>query len=843
MNTTNTADRTPRVDLVIEGMTCASCVRRVENALSKVPGVTGASVNLATETAEVELERPIDTDQLIGAVSSAGYGAHLPTLKVTGRDLIVLEVSGMTCASCVRRVENALSKVPGVTDASVNLATETAEVELERPIDTDQLIGAVSSAGYGAEIVGASQTLEEASLARQAKRKAELGARRTRLLVGAVLSVGVLVIGYGFPGKVWSDPVELVLSTPVYLWVGWIFHRTTIKNARHGAVNMDTLVSLGSTVAYAYSLVATLFLSGKPTYFDVASLIITLISLGKYLELTARSHAGESLEALMTLRPVKAHLLARADSVVEGDRTNAADVPVDALRVGDLVLVRPGEAVPTDGAVVEGSSSLDESLVTGESMPVVRGPGDAVVGGSINSLTPLVMRVTRTGDETILAQVVAAVQKAQLEKSKVQTLADSVSAVFVPVIIATSLVTFVGWMLSGHDALSSLMPAVAVLVIACPCALGLATPVATLVGTTKGAQRGILLSGGDSLEVAKYIKAIVLDKTGTLTLGQPRVVQQIVLDGFDLAEVLAIAATLEAGSEHPLARAIVEAGFRYLADNQPIILKEHRVEPGMGVYGRSGGGSEHEYLIGSLLYLQSHGVDVDISGYRLDEELDEHASLVALAIDGEVGLLLGIADPVRPDAKVGIERLQHLGLKVILASGDRAEVAKNVASDLRMDDVYFELRPQDKADLVVKMKERYGVVAMVGDGINDAPALARADVGIAVGSGTAIAMSVADMTIVHGDVSAIADAIALSRATRRIIWQNLGWALGYNLLLVPLAAFGQVPPILAALAMATSSVSVVANSLRLRRFKMGIDSSVPSEDEHMKETVSGGHVG
>uniref|UniRef100_UPI0023F51D8F heavy metal translocating P-type ATPase n=1 Tax=Ferrimicrobium acidiphilum TaxID=121039 RepID=UPI0023F51D8F len=832
MNTTSTADRTPRVDLVIEGMTCASCVRRVENALSKVPGVTGASVNLATETAEVELEQPIDTDLLIGAISSAGYGAHLPTLKVTGRDLIVLEVSGMTCASCVRRVENALSKVPGVTGASVNLATETAEVELERPIDTDQLIGAVSSAGYGAEIVGASQTLEEASLARQAKRKAELGVRRTRLLVGAVLSVGVLVIGYGFPGKVWSDPVELVLSTPVYLWVGWIFHRTTIKNARHGAVNMDTLVSLGSTVAYAYSLVATLFLSGKPTYFDVASLIITLISLGKYLELTARSHAGESLEALMTLRPVKAHLLARADSVVEGDRTNAADVPVDALRVGDLVLVRPGEAVPTDGAVVEGSSSLDESLVTGESMPVVRGPGDAVVGGSINSLTPLVMRVTRTGDETILAQVVAAVQKAQLEKSKVQTLADSVSAVFVPVIIAISLVTFVGWMLSGHDALSSLMPAVAVLVIACPCALGLATPVATLVGTTKGAQRGILLSGGDSLEVAKYIKAIVLDKTGTLTLGQPRVVQQIVLDGFDLAEVLAIAATLEAGSEHPLARAIVEAGFRYLADNQPIILKEHRVEPGMGVYGRSGGGSEHEYLIGSLLYLQSHGVDVDISGYRLDEELDEHASLVALAIDGEVGLLLGIADPVRPDAKVGIERLQQLGLKVILASGDRVEVAKNVASDLRMDDVYFELRPQDKADLVVKMKERYGVVAMVGDGINDAPALARADVGIAVGSGTAIAMSVADMTIVHGDVSAIADAIALSRATRRIIWQNLGWALGYNLLLVPLAAFGQVPPILAALAMATSSVSVVANSLRLRRFKMGIDSSVPSEDEH-----------
>ncbi len=742
------------------------------------------------------------------------------TSEVDKAPSVDLVIEGMTCASCVRRVENALTKVPGVKSATVNLATETAEVELDQSVDTNLLIGAVSAAGYDAEVAGASQTLEEASFARQAKRKAELATRRTKLIVGAVLSIGVLVIGYGFSGKVWSDPAQLVLTTPVYLWVGWIFHRTTLKTARHGAVNMDTLVSLGSSVAYAYSFAATLFFSDKPVYFDVASLIITLISLGKYFELTARSHAGESLEALMTLRPAKAHLLARGNSVVEGDRTNATDVPADALRVGDLVLVRPGEAVPTDGEVFEGSPSIDESLVTGESMPVAKNPGDALVGGSINSLTPLVMRVTKTGDETILAQIVAAVQKAQLEKSKVQRLADSVSAVFVPVIIAISAVTFAGWILSGHDFLASLIPAVAVLVVACPCALGLATPVATLVGTTKGAQRGILLSGGDSLEVAKYIKAIVMDKTGTLTLGQPRVVQQIVLNGFDLDQVLPIAATLEAGSEHPLARAIVKAGSPYLVDNKPIDLEEHLVEPGMGVYGRASNGSKHEYLIGSLPYLQSRGVYVGISGDRLVEELNERNSLVALAIDGQMGLLLGIADPVRPDAKAGIGRLQALGLKVILASGDRAEVAKSVASELGMDEVYFELTPQDKADLVAVMKERYGVVAMVGDGINDAPALARADVGIAIGSGTAIAMSVADMTIVHGDVSAIADAIALSRATRRIIWQNLGWAFGYNLLLVPLAVFGQVPPVFAALAMATSSVSVVANSLRLRSFKM-----------------------
>ncbi len=734
---------------------------------------------------------------------------------------IELGIEGMTCASCVRRVENALSKVPGVTSAAVNLATETAEVESVGGIDASLLIAAVSAAGYDATVAGSSQTLEEASIARQAKRRTELDARRTRIIIGAVLSAGVLVVAYSFSGRGWSDKVQLVLTTPVYLWVGSTFHRTTIRTAIHRSVNMDTLVSLGSTVAYVYSFAATLFFTGKPVYFDVASLIITLISLGKYLELSARSHAGQALEALMTLRPATAHLLARASAVVQGERTNATDIPVDALRIGDLVLVRPGEAVPTDGEVADGAPSIDESLVTGESMPTIKAPNDALVGGSLNGLTPFVMRVTKTGDDTVLAQIVAAVQRAQLEKSKVQRLADSVSAVFVPTIIAISAATFLGWVFSGHSFLAALIPAVAVLVVACPCALGLATPVATLVGTTKGAQRGLLLSGGDSLEVAKYIKAIVMDKTGTLTLGQPRVVQQIAMDGFDLAETLSVAALLEAGSEHPLARAISKAGADYLLEREPLSFDEHIVEPGSGVYARSSGDSARDYLIGSLSFLRSRGVDVDASLKPLGTKFSERNSVVALAVDGALALILGIADPVRPDAKEGIARLQDLGLKVILASGDRIEVVSSVAAELGLDEFYGEERPQDKADLVASLKERFGVVAMVGDGINDAPALARADIGIAIGSGTAIAMAVADMTIVHGDVSAIADAIALSRATRRVIWQNLGWAFGYNLLLVPLAVFGQVPPIFAALAMATSSVSVVANSLRLRRFRMG----------------------
>jgi Cu+-exporting ATPase len=814
------------VELGIDGMTCASCVRRVENALAKVPGVTNASVNLATEAAEVELADELDVGLLVQAVAAAGYSARLPEARTADEDQVILEISGMTCASCVHRVETALAKVPGVTKASVNLATEAAEVELADELDVGLLVQAVAAAGYEAKVAGTSQTLEEASIARQARRKVELRARRIKIVVGSVLSIGVLVLAYGFTNEGWANGVQLALATPVYFWVGWIFHRTALKTARHGSANMDTLVSLGTTTAYVYSLAATFFLSGHGVYFDVASVVITLISLGKYFELSARTRAGQALEALMTLRPSTAHLFARAGAVIDGERTKVTDMPVDALRIGDLVLVRPGEAVPTDGELVEGTPNIDESLVTGESMPTMKSVDDPLVGGSLNAMTPFVMRVTRTGDDTVLAQIVAAVQTAQMEKSKVQRLADSVSAVFVPVITVIAMITFAGWMLSGHSFLTALLPAVAVLVVACPCALGLATPVATLVGTTKGAQRGLLLSGGDTLEVAKNLKAIVMDKTGTLTLGQPRVVQQIALNGFQLDHALPIAAALESGSEHPLARAIVKAGAEYLDSGEPLMFDEHTVEPGSGVFARSSIDGRHEYLIGSLSFLKSRGVDVNETIDQRVATVDKTSSLVALSIDGEVALLLGIADPIRDDAKAGVARLRALGLKVILASGDRTEVVESVAARLGLDEVYAEQRPQDKADLISRVKERYGDVAMVGDGINDAPALARADVGIAIGSGTAIAMAVADMTLVHGDVSAIADAIALSRATRRIIWQNLGWAFGYNLLLVPLAVFGQVPPMFAALAMATSSVSVVVNSMRLRHFEMSDTASM-----------------
>ena len=825
MNTKDLVTPT-KVELIVEGMTCASCVRRVEKALEKVEGVKGASVNLATETAEVDLGTNSESSQIeqeiLTAVERAGYKAHFPQVKARQEETqrITIEVSGMTCASCVRRVEKALEKVEGVKGASVNLATETAEINGINFVDATKLIQAVNNAGYGATLTGASKTLEQASLDRQAKRHAELRMRKNKLLVGAVLSIAVLIVSYGVSKSGWPNFTALILAAPVYFWVGSSFHTAALKSIKHGATNMDTLVSLGSSVAFFYSIAATLFLSDKQTYFDVAAVIITLISLGKYLELAAKVQAGASLEQLMTLRPSVAHLIARAESVVKGDIANTSDIPVDSLRLGDLVLVRPGESVPTDGLIDKGDPSIDESLVTGESVPTTKHAGSEVVGGSINGLSHFVMKVSKTGDETVLAQIVSAVQKAQLEKSKVQRLADSVSSVFVPAIIILSLITFSGWMLTNHSFLSALVASVAVLIVACPCAMGLATPMATLVGTTRGAEKGLLLSGGDSLEIAKYIQVIVMDKTGTLTEGSPRVVRAIALNSTPISDYLPICAALESRSEHPLARSIVKYADELSVTYTDVDLVGQKSESGLGVFANTTN-FDHQYRIGSLKFLIENDIDVTLARGAIQETFDLSESVVALAIDKEVVALFGITDPIRSDADAGIKTLKALGAKVILASGDRKEVAGNVATKLNMDGFYGDLKPQDKADLIARLKEGGAVVAMVGDGINDAPALAVADVGIAVGSGTAMAMASADITLVHGDVSAIADAIALSRATRKIIWQNLGWAFGYNLVLVPLAAFGILPPIYAALAMATSSVSVVLNSLRLKRFRLG----------------------
>ncbi|MDA8355108.1 MAG: cation-translocating P-type ATPase [Actinomycetota bacterium] len=821
-----------------------------------------------------------------------------------------LAVEGMTCASCVRRVERALSSVDGVAGARVNLATESATVELAEghEVDRQALEAAVEAAGYHATLSLAVADPAEEAAGRRARRAADLRRRRVRLAVGTVGSAAVLVLAYGFGVDSWSPYAQLALGLPVFAWVGADFHRGALSSLRHRSANMDTLVSLGSAVAFSYSVAATVLLPGKPTYFDVAAVIVTLISVGKYLEVLTRRRAGEAIESLASLTPRVAHLVARsgwagaagspAGSEVAPE-AETVEVAVETLRAGDVVLVRPGEALPADGVVISGSSALDESMLSGESVPVTKTAGDEVTGGTLNGLSPLEVEVTRAGADSTLAQVMALVERAQAEKSKAQRLADRVSSVFVPTILAVAALTFAGWLASGHSLVAALVPAVAVLVVACPCALGLATPVAVMVGSGRGAELGLLISGGEVLERVRRLDTVVVDKTGTLTLGRPEVVEVVDLDlDLDLdvdadgdedregnvdhddgsEAVLALAAAAETASEHPLARAVQAAAKRSGAAQGDLVASTAEVTPGAGVTATVDG---HLVQVGSLEWATRPGgaattppggAATDLpgranagcagsttprtggaerarpgeDGRRASEAAGDagrraneaaraegdrlaarHLTPVVIAIDGRARLVLGITDPLRPDAAAGVRRLKTEGLRVVLATGDRVEVAEAVGAEAGVDEVLAGLRPEDKAALVRHLQETSGPVAMVGDGINDAPALAGADVGIAIGTGTGVAMAAAEITLVHGDIGAVADAIALSRATRRVIWQNLGWAFGYNLVLVPLAAVGVLPPMIAAAAMATSSVSVVTNALRLRRFGSSADRTGP----------------
>jgi Cu+-exporting ATPase len=746
---------------------------------------------VSTETAPLPVSAP-----------EAGSGAE---------SHLTLEISGMTCASCVRRVERALAGVPGVTAATVNLAAESADVTLGRPAGAASLIAAVVDAGYQAAVPAVVRADDVAR--RRAAQAAELRRRRVQLAAGAVLSAAVLVVAYGFASAAWAGWAQLALTLPVYAWVGALFHRGALEAARHRTTNMDTLVSLGTTVAFGYSAIATIALPGRPTYYDVATLIITLIAVGKYLELAGRARAGAAIEALAELQPRTAHLLARAASGQRGDPAAAIDVPAEALRAGDIVLVRPGEAIPADGELADGAGTVDESMLTGEPLPAGKRPGDELTAGTVNGPAALVLRVARTGAETVLGQIMALVDAAQKEKSKSQRLADRISAVFVPVILAMAAATLAGWLLAGAGVVTALITAVAVLVVACPCALGLATPVAVMAGTGRGAQLGLLIRGGESLERIHGLTTVVLDKTGTLTVGHPAVVSIAALDVSDGGEALALAAGAEAASEHPLARAVMAAA----EDRGTVPASVDGVEAmaGRGVTAAAGA---RRVQVGSLRWLTETGVDTSAADVVAAELAEAAQTPVAVAVDGRLRLLLGIADALRPDGPQGVARLRGLGLEPVLATGDTLEAATAAARAAGIGTVHAGLLPQDKSALIAQLRRERGPVAMVGDGINDAPALAAADIGIAVATGTGAAMAAADITLVHGGIGAVADAVLLARATRRIIRQNLGWAFGYNLILVPLAATGILPPILAAVAMATSSVTVVGNALRLRRF-------------------------
>lgn len=774
-------------------MTCASCSARVERVLGQLPGVTGATVNLATETATVSGETDVASVQR--AIEKAGFS--MPT------ESFVFDITGMTCASCSSRVEKALAKVAGVLEASVNLATEQATIKVARGIPAAALIAAVERAGYGAQLP------QSAGEATAAPARALPDWWPVALAIALSLPLVVPMFGSLFDVH-WMLPgwLQMALATPVQFWLGARFYRAGWKALRAGSGNMDLLVAVGTSAAYGLSVYLLLTRAdAMHLYFEASAVVISLVLLGKWLEARAKRQTTEAIRALQALRPLTARV--RLDGV---DR----DLPIDAIRVGDLVVIRPGERVPVDGEVIEGESQIDESMLTGESMPVDKQAGDAVTGGAINAHGVLVARTTAVGAETTLARIIRLVENAQAAKAPIQRLVDKVSAVFVPVVMGIALVTFIAWWALGGDAEVAILNAVAVLVIACPCALGLATPTAIMAGTGVAARHGILIKDAEALELAHKITTVVFDKTGTLTDGTPHVAACVAADAVERNEILAIAAGLQAGSEHPLARAVLaEAAAAGVA---PLPARGQQALPGRGISGEAAG---ERYWLGNRRLLTENGVDTAaLDAVAAEQEAaGRSVSWLARARDRRALGVLAFGDAVKATAAAGVANLKARGIATVMLTGDNRGAAQAAATALGIDRVLAEVLPADKEAQVSQLKTTGQTVAMVGDGINDAPALAAADVGIAMSSGSDVAMHTAGITLMRGDPALVADAIDISKRTYAKIRQNLFWAFVYNVVGIPLAAAGFLNPVIAGAAMAFSSVSVVTNALTLKRWK------------------------
>jgi Cu+-exporting ATPase len=786
--------------LPISGMTCASCVSRVERGLRREPGVVSADVSLAAEKATVAYD-PAATDpaRLVAAVERSGYGVP--------ETVIDLAISGMTCASCVGRVEKALRRVPGVVDVAVNLATEQARVRVSGTSQSvvPGLLEAVQRAGYSAQLrTDAAQRDADDNADAQRRARSEL----VRFVVGVLLTLPLLAEMVAHLAELpWSLPplAALALATPVQFWIGRHFYVAGWKALRAGTGNMDLLVALGTSAAYGFSAVRV-FLDphhAMPLYFEAGAIVIVLVVLGRWLEARAKRGAAAAIRALMALRPERARIL----------RDGAErEVAVDAVVPGDIVLVRPGERIPVDGVVLAGASDVDESLMTGESRPVAKHPGDKVIGASINGDGLLRIEARAVGAEATLARIVRLVEGAQASKAPVQRLVDRVSAIFVPIVLAVAAVTFVVWWLALGDVQGGLLAAVSVLVIACPCALGLATPTAIMAGTGTAARAGILIKDAEALERAHRITAIVFDKTGTLTVGQPRVIEIVTAAGIQEADVLRCAATAQQGSEHPLGRAVLERARQDGAAPAP--LDGFQALPGRGIEARAAG---QALLVGTSRLMQERGIDV--SAIEKSPRLAGH-TVMYVAADGVLLGAIAAGDTVRPEARGAIERLHGLGVETVMLTGDNRAAAQAIAQTLGIKTVIAEVLPDAKAQEIARVRQAGRVVAMVGDGVNDAPALAAADIGIAMGTGTDVAMQAAGVTLMRGDLALVSGAIEISRITYAKIQQNLFWAFVYNIVGIPVAALGLLNPVVAGAAMAFSSASVVANSLWLRRWRV-----------------------
>ncbi|MCW5619597.1 MAG: copper-translocating P-type ATPase [Burkholderiales bacterium] len=793
------SEPTRSLTLPVQGMTCASCVARVEKALHQVPGVAQASVNLATESATVELTVATSPEAVVKAIEDAGYDVPRVPLR--------LQIEGMTCASCVGRVEKALQAVPGVQSASVNLATEQADV-VTTGVDAGTLIAAVEQAGYGAAVATTAGAAPPLATQRR------LPDWWPVALAGALSLPLVLPMLGELAGRHWMLPgwLQWLLATPVQFWLGARFYRAGWKALRAGTGNMDLLVAIGTSAGYALSVYHLLVAAPGQMphlYFEASAVVITLVLLGKLLETRAKRQTTAAIRALQALRPERARVIRNG---IEHE------VGIEAVRVGDELVVRPGERIPVDGEVLEGHSDVDEALITGESLPVAKQPGSRVIGASINGEGRLRLRTSAVGTETTLARIIRLVESAQARKAPIQRLVDRVSALFVPVVLGVALLTVLAWGLATGDWTQATLNAVAVLVIACPCALGLATPTAIMAGTGVAARHGILIKDAQALELAHAVRTVAFDKTGTLTEGRPTLVALEPAPGEQTDELLVLAAALQQGSEHPLAKAVLEAARAHTL--MPSVAAEVRALAGRGIEGTVAGRS---LQLGSRRLMQELGVDLAPLLHAAQKLEAEGRTLSWLAERGTPGPrllgLLAFGDALKAGAAAAVARLQRLGVKTVMLTGDNARAAGAVAHALGVDRVEAEVLPADKARMVEGLRTGEGKVAMVGDGINDAPALAAADVGIAMATGTDVAMHTAGITLMRGDPLLVGDAIDISRHTYRKIRQNLFWAFVYNVIGIPLAACGLLSPVIAGAAMALSSVSVVGNALLLKRWR------------------------